>query len=143
MELKDKLIKIRTDNNLTLEELVQRLNRYEGVNISKGTVSRWEHGQREPKNTYISAYAKEFDISLNHLYGLDEETEDCYSLLDKVSFTDATEATRFLLEQNVIMGFNGLDITKLNEEEQIEYANEILNQIKLVSYKYKDKKWHR
>ncbi|WP_353096394.1 helix-turn-helix transcriptional regulator [Tissierella praeacuta] len=53
------------------------------------------------------------------------------------SFETPEEAIQFLLEQNVIMGFGGFDIDKLSDEEKIEFANELLGQLKLLSYKYK------
>lgn len=37
MKLSDKLKKIRLENNLTLEELALRLNKHDGINVSKGT----------------------------------------------------------------------------------------------------------
>lgn len=53
------------------------------------------------------------------------------------SFDTPEEAVKFLLEQNVIMGFGGFDIDKLSDEEKVEFANELLHQLKLISYKYK------
>lgn len=53
------------------------------------------------------------------------------------SFETPEEAVKFLLEQNVIMGFGGFDIDKLSDEEKVEFANELLHQLKLISYKYK------
>lgn len=71
MKLSDKLKNIRLENNLTLEELANLLNKYDEIDISKGTISRWENGTREPKNTFVSAYAKEFNLDLNKLYDID------------------------------------------------------------------------
>ena len=53
------------------------------------------------------------------------------------SFSTPEEAIKFLLEQNVIMGFGGFNIDKLSDEEKIAFANELLGQLKLLSYKYK------
>lgn len=53
------------------------------------------------------------------------------------TFETPEEAVKFLLEQNVIMGFGGFDIDKLSDEEKVEFANELLHQLKLISYKYK------
>ncbi len=33
-------------------------------------ISRWENGQASPNNSYLSAYAKFFNIDLNYLAGL-------------------------------------------------------------------------
>lgn len=70
MNLGQKLKSIRTDNNLTMEELRNLLNRKYDLNISKSMISRWENEKSEPLNTYLSAYAKEFDLDLNELLGI-------------------------------------------------------------------------
>lgn len=70
MNLGQKLKSIRTDNNLTMEELKNLLNRKYDLNISKSMISRWENEKSEPLNTYLSAYAKEFDLDLNELLGI-------------------------------------------------------------------------
>lgn len=104
------------------------------------TIQKWESGVTEPTLSILLKLSKLFNVDMDDLakkdlqYGEIKETKP--TLPD--FFTSPQEAVDFLLKQNVIMGYNGLDITKLSEEEQVEYANEILNQIKLVSYKYKD-----
>lgn len=70
MNIHQTLKDIRLNNNLTLDELADKLNKYDEINISKGTISRWENGTREPKNIYIAAYAKEFNLDLNALLGI-------------------------------------------------------------------------
>ncbi|MFL8887586.1 helix-turn-helix domain-containing protein [Helcococcus kunzii] len=126
MKLKDILKDLRIKNNLTLDELAERLNKYDGVDISKGTISRWENGTREPKNTYVSAYAKEFNIDLNILYGLEEYSEEPKD--DNQNF-----------KEMVVMGFDGLDVTKLSEEERKNYYNDLINMMEMVNLKYKNK----
>lgn len=59
-----------------------------------------------------------------------------FSNLD-IEFTTPEEAVKFLLEQNVIMGFGGFDVDKLSDKEKIDFAKELLSQLKLLSYKYK------
>ncbi|WFA10376.1 helix-turn-helix transcriptional regulator [Tissierella sp. Yu-01] len=64
-------------------------------------------------------------------------TDDKYTPTLPDEFNTPEEAIKFLLEQNVIMGFGGFDLDKLSDEEKIEFANELLGQLKLLSYKYK------
>ena len=71
MTLGQKLKSIRTENKLTMEELKNLLNRKYDLNISKSMISRWENEKSEPLNTYLSAYAKEFDLDLNELLGIE------------------------------------------------------------------------
>lgn len=126
MELKDILKNLRLENNLTLDELAERLNKYDGIDISKGTISRWENGSREPKNTYVSAYAKEFNIDLNVLYGLNEYVEE-----------NTDENTRF--NEMVVMGFDGLDVTKMTKEDREEYYNDLIDMMNMVKLKHQNK----
>ena len=44
---------------------------------------------------------------------------------------------QFILQQKVIMGFGGFDIDTLSDSEKVDFANELLQQLKLLSYKYK------
>lgn len=52
-------------------------------------------------------------------------------------FETAEAAMQFILKQPAIMGFGGFDTNKMNNEEIIDFANELLNQLKLLGYKYK------
>ena len=71
MKLGDKLKKVRMDNNMSMEELKNLLNNKYDLNISKSMISRWENGKSEPINTYLSAYAKEFNLDMNNLLDID------------------------------------------------------------------------
>ena len=71
MKLGDKLKKIRIDKNMSMEELKNLLNNKYDLNISKSMISRWENGKSEPINTYLSAYAKEFNLDMNDLLDID------------------------------------------------------------------------
>lgn len=59
------------------------------------------------------------------------------SLYETGEFESAEAAMQFILKQPAIMGFGGFDTTKMSDDEIIEFANELLNQMKLISYKYK------
>ena len=59
------------------------------------------------------------------------------SNLDDYEFKTPEAAMKFILKQPAIMGYGGFDIEKLSDEELIDFANELLNQMKLISYKYK------
>lgn len=74
MKLGNKLKAIRKENNLSMEELKNILNYKYDLNISKSMISRWENNKSEPFNTYLSAYAKEFNLDMNDL--LDIEPND-------------------------------------------------------------------
>lgn len=141
MNLGDKLKYLRKDKNLTMEELCNIFNEKYNATINKSMISRWEANKTTPLNTYLTYYAKYFNVTLDYLLDIhiDNPTNPEILYLNK-TFTTAKEAMDFMLNQAVVMGFNGLDVTKLSEEEQIQYANDMLEMMKLVSLKYKGKK---
>lgn len=139
--------KLRLERNLTQEEV----GNYIGT--SKQTLYKYENGiiTNIPSDK-IEALSKLFDVSPGYIMGweilkneppilpiLNEERNkyDLESANNPNYFTSAQEAIKFLLEQNVIKALNGIDINNLSEEEQIQMANEVLDLINMVSYKYK------
>lgn len=56
---------------------------------------------------------------------------------EKEQFTTPQAAMQFILKQPAIMGFGGFDANKMSDKELIDFANELLKQLKLVSYKFK------
>ncbi len=102
--------------------------------ISHSAISRYEKYEREFPINDAPVFAKALNLNLNNLIGINDKKNNLPDY-----FNTPEEAMDFLLNQAVIMGFNGLDISKLSEEEQLNYANEVLEMMKLVSLKYKDK----
>ncbi|KEI00090.1 helix-turn-helix domain-containing protein [Clostridium botulinum] len=62
---------------------------------------------------------------------------DCSKTLSTNLFKTTKENVQFLLSQPSIINFCEVDITDLSEDEASEFVDEILRQVKLVSYKYK------
>lgn len=128
-----RLKEIREERGYSLEEVSQM------IELSKSTLSRYENGIVENmKLPILKSLAEIYNVNYLWLLGKSEDRDD-YSDIP-THFTTPEQAMHFLLHQQVVMGFNGLDITKLPKENQISYANEVLNMMKLVSLKYKDKK---
>ncbi|MBS5989678.1 helix-turn-helix domain-containing protein [Anaerococcus hydrogenalis] len=75
MKLGDKLKAIRTENNMSMEELKNILNYKYDLNISKSMISRWENHKSEPLNTYLSAYAREFNLDMNDLLDIEDKND--------------------------------------------------------------------
>lgn len=56
---------------------------------------------------------------------------------DKIKFQTPQEAMKFILNQPAIAGYGGFDPDKMSDDEIMDFANELLNQLKLLGYKYK------
>ena len=61
----EKLKELRIEKGVGQVELAKELN------VSKGIISLWENGLREPKLSNLFALAKYFDVSIDYLAGLD------------------------------------------------------------------------
>lgn len=63
MEVRDILKKLREKNNLTQDQLAER------VNVTRQAVSRWETGETQPNTDTLKLLSREFDVSINTLLG--------------------------------------------------------------------------
>ncbi|NFB30180.1 XRE family transcriptional regulator [Clostridium botulinum] len=55
---------------------------------------------------------------------------------EEKQFTSPQEAMKFILEQPSIMGYGGFDTSKMSDQDIIDFANELLNIIKMLGPKY-------
>lgn len=70
---------LRKQANLSMAELVDKLNRRFGSSISVSAVSMWESGQREPMASTIKMLSDFFSVSPAFLMGMSDDpaiTED-------------------------------------------------------------------
>lgn len=63
MEVKEILRNLREKNNLTQEQMAER------VNVSRQAISRWENGETQPNTDMLKTLSKEFNVSINTLLG--------------------------------------------------------------------------
>lgn len=63
MEIKDILLKLRTENSLSQDELAER------IFVTRQAVSRWENGETVPNTETLKLLSKLFDVSINTLLG--------------------------------------------------------------------------
>lgn len=125
---------LRNEFNLTQEELGKI------VGQTKSNISKYETGALEPGNDTLIKIAKYFNVSLDYLMGnsdirnpyKDQEVTD----IIPEEFITADEA-RAYVDRHQIFGSGGFDSNKLDDNEIITFANELLQQMKMVSYKYR------
>ncbi|MCH5186247.1 MAG: helix-turn-helix domain-containing protein [Oscillospiraceae bacterium] len=63
METKDILKSLREKNNLTQEQMAER------VMVTRQAVSRWETGETQPNPETLKLLSRQFDVSINTLLG--------------------------------------------------------------------------
>ena len=63
MDTKDVILKLRTKNGLSQDELAEKLY------VTRQAVSRWENGETIPNTETLKLLSKFFDVSINTLLG--------------------------------------------------------------------------
>lgn len=74
-EFNEILTHLRKKKRITMEQLADDLKGY-GVTPSKSMISRWENGLADPSMTYIRILSKYFDVSLDYLLGMSDESTE-------------------------------------------------------------------
>ena len=67
MLFSENLKQLRSEKNIGQVELAKK------IGVSKGVISLWENGLREPKLSNLINIASYFNVSLDYLAGLKEE----------------------------------------------------------------------
>lgn len=108
--------------------------------LSKSTLSDIENGKSNPSAATLKKLADAFNVSVSTLLG-----EKPNVMLEIAATTDnsepcfrsAQQAMEFILAQPVIGHYGDFDINKLSDEDKINFANDLLNMMKVISPKYK------
>ena len=124
---------VRRQADLTLEELAEKLQ------TTKATLSRYENNKRYPDINILKEIARVLDVDINYLLGVAEDsdrdhTNTQYEIPEM--FDDPGKAREYI-DKHRMFGSSGLDTSKLDDEEIVRFANELLEQMKMVSYKYR------
>lgn len=130
MTIGERIKEIRTSKKISVEYLAKELG------VSKTTIYRYED------STIEKIPVKVFDqlcILLNvtpaELMG---NTLSAGKTELPTEFKNAQDAMEFILKTPTLAAFGGYDPSLMSEETIVDFANEILQQLKLVSYKYKN-----
>ncbi|NOH14833.1 helix-turn-helix domain-containing protein [Clostridium cochlearium] len=138
MEPYEKLKKIRISKCMTTYELSEL------TGIPQSSISKMENGKRKIETDSLKKLANALNVSVNEFF--DEDIETTKEKTDKSikndlpvipkEFTNPDEA-RAYVDKHRIFGANGFDSDKLSDDEILEFANELLKQMELISFKYK------
>ncbi|KNF10066.1 putative transcriptional regulator [Gottschalkia purinilytica] len=116
--------KYRKERKLTQKDLSKM------ANISRSYLADVENERYNPSLIVLNAIAESLNINTSQLLdGVDSK--------ESPQFETPEEAMEFILKQPAIMGFGGFDINTMDDDQILDFANELLRQLKLISYKYK------
>lgn len=130
MTIGERIKKIRKEKHISVEIIAAELG------VSKTTIYRYEDSTIEKIPLQIfDKLCTVLNVSLAELSGNSGGEQDADM---RSSFDNATDAMEFILKTPTLAAFGGYDPSAMSDETIIEFANEILAQLKLVSYKYKN-----
>ena len=129
MILGERLKKRRKEKKISAEYLAKEL----GISVS--TIYRYEDSSIEkiPVSTF-DKLCRLLDTTPAEMMG-NVPVPEASKLPDV--FDNAQDAMEFMLKMPTIAAYGGYSPEKMNDETIMQFANEILQQLKLVSYKYK------
>lgn len=97
-----------------------------------------------PSTTTLSKISAALEVPISNFFDDIEESNQIRNenpseqkCMSNKEFKTAEDAMQFILKQPAIMGFGGFDTNSMSDLDKIEFANDLLQQLKLISYKYK------
>ncbi len=130
MTIGERIKTIRKEKKISVDYLAKELG------VSKTTIYRYEDSSIE--KIPVSIFDKLcilLDVSPAELMGNVPTKENDDKLPS--SFKNAQDAMEFILKTPTLAAYGGYNPNEMSDETIIDFANEILQQLKLVSYKYK------
>lgn len=89
MEYYQRLKNLRIDNDLTQERMG------EIIGVSQRTISHYESGKREPGLTEIKRYAQYFNVSIDYIIGLTNESKPHWNVKNQINITGGKNKLNF------------------------------------------------
>jgi transcriptional regulator with XRE-family HTH domain len=120
----------RIMQNLSYQDLADK------TGISKSTLQRYETGfiKNLPIDK-LEILANALNTTPGYLMGW--EIDSPSSSLEYKTIKNPEDAMTFILKQPTLMAYGGYDIKKMTNDDLVDFANELLRQLELISYKYK------
>lgn len=130
-----KLIAIMNEKNITMYKL------WKLSGIAQSTISNIINNDGvNPKSDTLSKFASVLDCSIDEFF---DDTNESSNVAENIShygnsieFKTAQEAAEFILKQPAVAAYGGFDLNKMSDNEIMDFANELLRQLKLLGYKY-------
>ena len=124
--------RIRKEKKISMDKLAAEL----GVSVS--TLYRYEDSsiQKIPVKVF-DKMCEVLGVSAAELIGNESSAYNEEKPALPAGFHNPQEAMEFMLKLPTLAAFGGYDPEKMSDDTIVEFAEEILQQLKLVSYKYK------
>ena len=134
MKIGERIRKYRQEKGISVETMAKMLQ------VSHTTVYRYEDASIEkiPFDVF-NRICEILDVTPGELLGHERKKKEEHKPLP-AAFDNAQDAMEFILKTPTIAAFGEYDPKKMSEETMVAFANDILQQLKLVSFKYKGKK---
>ena len=131
MTIGERIKDIRTKKKISVDYLAKELG------VSKTTIYRYEDSTIEkiPVNVFDKLCIL-LSVTPAELMGNTPNNTDKPEL--PTEFHNAQDAMEFILKTPTLAAYGGYDPDSMSDETILDFANEILQQLKLVSYKYKN-----
>lgn len=131
MTIGERIKTIRKSKKISVDTIANQLG------ISKTTIYRYEDSTIEKIPLQVIEKLSEIlGVRLAELTGNGPDKKETSEL--PVAFDNAQDAMEFIIKTPTLAAFGGYDPESMSDETIVEFANEILQQLKLVSYKYKN-----
>lgn len=132
----NKIIERIKEKRLALGLTYQELADLTG--ISKSTLQRYETGfiKNLPVDK-LEILANALHTTPGYLMGWAEDPDPGGASAEFNSIKTPSQAMEFILKQPTLMAYGGYNINKMSDNDLIDFANDLLKQLELISYKYK------
>ncbi|MBS4190348.1 helix-turn-helix domain-containing protein [Bacillus sp. FJAT-49705] len=140
----EKLRELRNQKNLSIDELVSKLNSSYETSISKSMISRYENGQADPKMENVRVIADFFKVSSDFLLGISDTTVIPFQpeLTEKDEKDIQKELQKMidgLNSKNGYAAFDGQTIDDMDEEDKELLIASLENTLRLAKRLSKQK----
>ena len=131
MTIGERIKNIRKSKKISVEFLAKELG------VSKTTIYRYEDSTIEKIPVKIfDRLCILLDVTPAELMGNKSTHPEKTEL--PTEFRNARDAMEFILKTPTLAAYGGYNPDNMSDETIVDFANEILQQLKLVSYKYKN-----
>lgn len=132
MTIGERIKAIRQSKKISVEAIAKELG------VSKTTIYRYEDSSIEkiPVNVF-DKLCSILGVTPAELMG-NTMTEPEKNIFIPEKFVNAQDAMEFLIKTPTLAAYGGYNPESMSDETIVAFANDILHQLVLVSYKYKD-----